>query len=809
MLGGCPGSGGGRTDAFPAAPPQRPLRRALFAALFTAEALAAAGFIWLSVDLRRRPILLILLSLAAAAVLALAVTLGARYLAGRIGRAPSAVASALISRLSPLVFLGLVFVQFALFLRDIRPVLPWVSVLGSIYLLGVFVSRTVPAVSRTAKSPDPRRLLPALFAGALLIYVILASGLIVPPQPFSGDEPHYLLITQSLLADGDIDVFNDYRGERHKLFYPGPLENHAFPGKSGPEHEYSRHLPGVSILVLPSYLAGELAAKALAPDAGQAGARARIVIFASRLTMALLAAGLGAVFFLLALRIIGKTGPSLLAWAVFSFTSPLIYYSQLIYPELPVTLVALLIFLFVILEEKPRAGALWLAGAGIAVLPWFGVKYIVISAVLYVFGFLSLPRVGRRGWAGFLSLSLIPAASAVAYLLSFWTLYGTFSPAAAYGDAFPPDHIAFSTKSGPGLGEALRFGFGYLFDQRFGIIPHSAAYILLFAGAVILWKRSRRVAVPMLALFALYWGQSAVVRIWGGYCPPGRLMLPIAWVLALFMAEAFAAAGSRTRRVIRNGGIGLSLAAAAAGIANPRLLYNDNIYTVLAGPETFNRLLTSLANSVVDPRLWFPSFANWEALKAPATVIWVLAAAATVFIFARSRRSDAGPCRPFGVGLHAAVVCGLTLAVIGYAFFNVKLDNRSRIDDAVEVLFQDGNAHRMEPGGFWTKGGRGATVLLKAPRRLSRISVTLSSPVAGQAYVQAGMSEQIVVRAGKNAPPATSDFKAPVGFRRGDGYLYSLRIEDSRSFVPHQLDGASNDGRTLGVFVSISALPVP
>ena len=180
-----------------------------------------------------------------------------------------------------------------------------------------------------------------------------------------------------------------------------------------------------------------------------------------------------------------------------------------------------------------------------------------------------------------------------------------------------------------------------------------------------------------------------------------------------------------------------------------------------------------------------------------------------MFVFARNRKADTGAYRPFGAGFHAAVVGGLALAVVGYAFFNVKLDNRSRIDGAVDVLFQDGNAHGMEPGGFWTKGGREATVLLKAPRRLSRISVTLSSPVVGQANVQAGMSERTVVRAGKNAPPATIDFEAPVGFRLGDGYLYSLRIEDSGSFVPHQLDRASNDGRTLGVFVSISALPVP
>jgi hypothetical protein len=490
---------------------------------------------------------------------------------------------------------------------------------------------------------------------------------------------------------------------------------------------------------------------------------------------------------------------------VFSFTSPLIYFSQLVYPEVPVALVALVIFLFVVLEKEPRAGILWLAGAGIAILPWFGVKYIAISAVLFALCLFSLPRARGSGRARLLSLSLIPAVSAGAYLFFFWTLYGTFSPTAAYGNAIPAGHIAFATRSSPGLVEVLRFAFGYLFDQRFGIIPHSPAYILLFAGAVILWKRDRRTAVPMLILFGVYWVQTAVVRIWGGYCPPGRLMLPVVWVPALFVAEAFAADKSRVRNAILAGTTGLAFAVALAGLGNPRLLYNENISGALLGPGSFNRLLTSLSNSVVDLRLWVPSFANREALKAPATAVWLLAAVAAALIFVRNRKAGAGPYHPFGVGVHAAIVFGLALAVVGYAFFNVRLDNSFRVDGVVEVLLQDGNTHGVEPGGLWTKGGRGATVLIKAPRRLSRISVVLSSPVAGQTNVRAGMSERMIVRAGRNRPPATADFDAPVGFRLGEWHIYSVWVRDSVSFVPHQLDRDSDDGRSLGVLVSISA----
>jgi hypothetical protein len=776
------------------------------AVLFLLEAQAAATVAWLRIDLRRGAGTLALLVLASAVVLALLVIFGARFLGRLTGRTPVDAVPSLVACLSPLLLLDFVFLQFFVFLRDIRPVLPWVSVLSSVYLLGIYVSRTVSAPEPAANRPDPRRWLPGLFAISFLVYAFLASGLVFPPQPFSGDEPHYLLTTESLLSDGDIDVHDDYRDEEYKAFYPGLLESHAFPGRKGPEHEYSRHLPGISVLVLPSYLAGKLAGRVLAPGPGQAALRARILIFVSRLTMCLLAAALGAAFFLLAFRITGRAGPSLLAWAVFGFTSPLVYLSQLVYPEIPVALVALLVIHSVVLEKKSRPGVLWLAGAGIAILPWFGIKYVVISAVLFAFCLPSLPRIGGRSRARFLSLSLIPAISGAAYLFFFWTLYGTLSPTGAYGDAFPAGHFSFAMRSGPSFVEALRFGFGYLFDQRFGIIPHSPVYILLFAGAAILWKRQRRAAVPLLALFAVYWAQAAFARVWGGYCPPGRLMLPVLWVLALCVAEAFAAARGRVRSAILAGTTGLAFAAAFAGISNPRMLYNENISTVLSGPETFNKLLTSLANSVVDPRLWVPSFANWEALMAPATVGWFLAAAAAAIVFARDRKAGARPYRPFGVCVHAAIVFGLAFAVVGYAFFDVRTDKRSPLDgEGVEILFQDGNAYGTEPGGFWTKGGRGTTVLIKAPRRLSRISLILSSPVTGRTTVRSGMSEQIVVRAGRNQLPAPADFDAPVGCRFGDRYLYSLWIRDSASFVPFKLNRRVGDDRTLGVLVSISA----
>jgi hypothetical protein len=40
------------------------------------------------------------------------------------------------------------------------------------------------------------------------------------PQPYSGDEPRYLLVTTSLMLDGDVDVKNDYATGRYLGYYP-------------------------------------------------------------------------------------------------------------------------------------------------------------------------------------------------------------------------------------------------------------------------------------------------------------------------------------------------------------------------------------------------------------------------------------------------------------------------------------------------------------------------------------------------------------------------------------------------------------
>src|SRR3954451_4620395 len=70
-------------------------------------------------------------------------------------------------------------------------------------------------------------------------------------QPYSGDEPHYLLVSESLIHDGDVDVKNDYLGRRYHAYYAGHLDPHVNTRTFTPasRHWFSMHGVGLSAVL--------------------------------------------------------------------------------------------------------------------------------------------------------------------------------------------------------------------------------------------------------------------------------------------------------------------------------------------------------------------------------------------------------------------------------------------------------------------------------------------------------------------------------------------------------------------------------
>ena len=73
------------------------------------------------------------------------------------------------------------------------------------------------------------------------------------PAVLTGDEPHYLTLTNSLLQDGDLDLKNNYLQARHGGWDAGywfrnyDLDAHVRATRQG--HHYSTHSPGMPIII--------------------------------------------------------------------------------------------------------------------------------------------------------------------------------------------------------------------------------------------------------------------------------------------------------------------------------------------------------------------------------------------------------------------------------------------------------------------------------------------------------------------------------------------------------------------------------
>src|SRR4029077_2560447 len=109
-------------------------------------------------------------------------------------------------------------------------------------------------VAMRVLNPLPRPALPGrrtAFVAALVLY--LALGLrSLSEVGLDGDEPHYLIITHSLLVDRDLKIENNHTAGDYRAFFGGDLKPDYLQRAVNGEI-YSIHAPGLPALLLPGY----------------------------------------------------------------------------------------------------------------------------------------------------------------------------------------------------------------------------------------------------------------------------------------------------------------------------------------------------------------------------------------------------------------------------------------------------------------------------------------------------------------------------------------------------------------------------
>ena len=343
-----------------------------------------------------------------------------------------------------------------------------------------------------------------LLLGALALFLLLSVAYAFSVDiratrgaSITGDEPSYLLTTQSLLDDGDFDLRNQYATKSYKSFFdhPNDLWQQSVP-RQDDGRLLSPHNPGLSFLVIPGFALG-----------GLAGTQVQLLVLAAA-TMALA--------FVLAARL---SGHWLVSWAValvVGLSATAFIYSTEIYPEFPAALTLVIALLLVTRRRVFGVADGLMLAAALTAMCWLGIKYAPLALLVSGYFLLKADRAGR------MALVIAGTASAVFFAWFHLNLFGSLTP---YGVAVV--YAGWSTTDI--LGGHVEFGeryyrlWGLFIDRRFGI------------GR---WAPLLLAAVPGMALMGM-WNVELGMRNWGRNSLAYILMLGlilVQMVIATFVA---------------------------------------------------------------------------------------------------------------------------------------------------------------------------------------------------------------------------------------------------------------------------------
>lgn len=380
------------------------------------------------------------------------------------------------------------------------------------------------------------RLTPQARAGILSFIVYAIAFWQVAPQVPGGDEPHYLVITQSLLKDGDLRIENNHRRGDYREFFGGELPPHYIQrGRDG--EIYSIHAPGLSALVAPVFAV-----------AGYRGVVLLLIALAS----------LGsALAWRLGFAVAGREDAAWFGWAAATLSTTAIFHSFTVYPD-GLGGAIVLTGVWALLRAERDGGTLpWLLhGAALAALPWLHTRFAALAGTLGAVILLRLSS-SRNAAGKAVSFLALPALGALGWIAYFVAIYGRPDPSAPYGTAAARDFSLQFVPSG---------ALGILFDQRFGILAYTPVLAIAIVGLarMLFHPGRRRLAFEILFVAVPYvFAVTNYAMWWGGRSAPARFLMPLVPLLAVPAAFAWSTIRSRGTRAVALAALAYSLVAAA------------------------------------------------------------------------------------------------------------------------------------------------------------------------------------------------------------------------------------------------------
>jgi hypothetical protein len=477
-------------------------------------------------------------------------------------------------------------------------------------LLGVGAWRAALALRRRVTAPR----FPWELAALPLVVYLAVLPWAEAHRPPDGDEPYNLLLVQSLAADFDTDLANQYAEGAWRGFSPRPIEPQPGDPRGAHGEIWSRHNALLPLLLVPAWKLG-----------GLAGVEIEMAAMAALLA--------GFVASLLRRHFPDRPDAVFRAWALAAFAPPLLLYSAQVWIEVPAALAATVALdRLAALERRSSRRDFAILALALVALPLLklrlGLVAIAVAALAARPG-----RLSRRVVVG-LGAALALALGA----LAAWNFARFGNPLKIYGAG----ELSLIRQSPAGFGLAF---LGLFFDSAFGLVAASPVWLLLVPAV------GRAFADPRAPRWTLAAGLPYLTMVlsrhewYGGWSPPfryGVVLLPfLALAIATLLADRRRRAGAAQRFLVAG------LAAATALLALVWLVAPGWTYNLADGSSWWLDLISERAGADVG------RFAPSSVRPRLATAIVPLASAALALALWFAPR-----LRPRG-GTRAAAVAAL------------------------------------------------------------------------------------------------------------------------------------------------------
>lgn len=452
---------------------------------------------------------------------------------------------------------------------------------------------------------------PSLLLGALALFVLLASAYTFSiglratrGASITGDEPFYLLTTQSLIADGDLDLRNQYVTQSYRAFFDHdqPLWMQSTPLADG--RILSPHEPGLSLYLVPGFAVGGL--------------------LGAQVQMLLTAAATFALAYVLVVSEGGEEHRAGLTWLAtlgVGLTATAVVYATELYPEVPAALCLILALLLLRRSTLEVRGAIGIALL-VTALAWLGTKYIPLGALVAL---VALWRAYRptRVW-----LTALCAASGAAYLVWHMAVFGgltAYSTNAVYADSGTIEvvraHLAIPDR-------AYRL-VGLFVDERFGIGRWAPLLLVVLPALPMLLRRGAlgALAVGLITTQVLIGTFVAITMM--GWWFPGRTLVTVLPIMAWVVTEVLLRVPAYARVVV--GALGMF-----SGLVTVALVRASGLGEVTIAVDPFALPATVFRGTST----LFPDYRAWSLDTMALHAAWSVAALAVLGLVLWSERNS-------------------------------------------------------------------------------------------------------------------------------------------------------------------------